>query len=278
MRIWFLWLAILPGPGGEDAARLAAELEQRAQEQCRLGAYQRAEYFQRRALETWEGIALHQPVDLTPVHVNLAEIYLLQGKLRAAEEQAEAATRIQKRSAPPAERARVGALFARLRFQQEQYKEAGDLQAGVVRELEESGDGPTTALAVALNDLALIRAVGGDLRSARILLERSLDTYRRVGQTAIGGFGEVTGNLALICARQGDDGTAEILYRTAIGTLEKALGPEHPHVGMLLAEYAKLLRHIGRKADARMEERRAKAILQKADFPGRHTIDASGRR
>ncbi len=128
-----------------------------------------------------------------------------------------------------------------------------------------------------LNDLAMIRAAAGDLRVARTLLERSVQLLRQGGDTSSGAYGEVLGNLALVCVRQGDGAAAEPLYRQAIATVEAALGPDHPHLGMLLAEHGKLLKKMGRKTDARSEERRARAILETSALPGRHTIDVRGR-
>lgn len=82
----------------------------------------------------------------------------------------------------------------------------------------------------------------------------------------------------MVLVRQGDHAAADPLYRGAIEVAEGALGPEHPHVGVLLAEHAQLLKKLGRKAESRIEERRAKAILESAAFPGQHTIDITGLR
>lgn len=275
--MWWILLLAVPPAGAEDVVERAAALERQAAEQCRMGAYPAAERLQKKALDLWEQAAQTRTLDLAPPHVNLAEIYLLEGKVRDAETHAEAARRLQDRSsASPVDRARVAALFARIRFQQERYQEAGDAQFGVVRLLEE-GPADQGALAVALNDLAMIRAAAGDLRVARTLLERSVQLLRQGGDTSSGAYGEVLGNLALVCVRQGDGAAAEPLYRQAIATVEAALGPDHPHLGMLLAEHGKLLKKMGRKTDARSEERRARAILETSALPGRHTIDVRGR-
>ena len=45
--------------------------------------------------------------------------------------------------------------------------------------------------------------------------------------------------------------------------MEKALGPEHPHVAKILANYAALLRKTGHSAKATRMEARAKAIRAK---------------
>jgi tetratricopeptide (TPR) repeat protein len=277
MPMWWILLLAVPPAYVEDLVERAAALEQQAAEQCRMGSYPAAERLQRQALDLWEQAAQMKALDLAPPHVNLAEIYLLAGKLRAAETHAEAARWLQDPStAPPADRARVAALFARIRFQQERYQEAAEAQAGAVRLLEEQPAAPG-ALAVALNDSGMIQAAAGDLRAARTLLERAVQLYRQNGDNAAGACGEVLGNLALVCVRQGDGAAAEPLYRQAIEIVDSALGPAHPHLGMLLAEHSKLLKKLGRKTDARAAERRAKSILETSALPGRHTIDVRGR-
>ncbi len=53
---------------------------------------------------------------------------------------------------------------------------------------------------------------------------------------------------------------AEPLHKRALAIMEKALGPEHPHVAKILANYAALLRKTGRTTEAAKMEVRAKAI------------------
>ena len=53
------------------------------------------------------------------------------------------------------------------------------------------------------------------------------------------------------------------LYRRSLAIMEKALGPEHPHVAQSLKNYAGLLRDTGRGELATMMELRAKAIRAK---------------
>ncbi len=56
---------------------------------------------------------------------------------------------------------------------------------------------------------------------------------------------------------------AEPLYQHSLAILEKALGPEHPHVATTLENYAELLRKTNRKKKAKKLEARAKAIRAK---------------
>ncbi len=63
---------------------------------------------------------------------------------------------------------------------------------------------------------------------------------------------------------QGKYAEAELLYQCSLAIREEALGPEHPHVAASLENYAKLLRHMNRGAEATDMEVRAKAIQEKA--------------
>ena len=54
--------------------------------------------------------------------------------------------------------------------------------------------------------------------------------------------------------------------------MKKMLGPDHPHIGFLLAEHAQLLQKAGRAAEAKTARLRAKAIL--ASYrPSGQTVD-----
>ncbi len=72
-------------------------------------------------------------------------------------------------------------------------------------------------------------------------------------------------NLALLYQAQGRYAEAEPLYKRALAIMEKALGPEHPHVATSLENYAALLRDTGRGELATMVELRAKAIRAKSE-------------
>ena len=70
-------------------------------------------------------------------------------------------------------------------------------------------------------------------------------------------------NLALLYDDQGHYAEAEPLFKRPLAIMEKALGPNHPHVATTLENYAALLRETGRTAKADKMEARAKAIRDK---------------
>ncbi|HEY6540633.1 MAG TPA: hypothetical protein VIZ18_06835, partial [Ktedonobacteraceae bacterium] len=55
---------------------------------------------------------------------------------------------------------------------------------------------------------------------------------------------------------------AELMYQRALMICEKAFGAENPHplLAMILDDYAQLLRHTKRVAEAKILEERAQAI------------------
>ena len=62
---------------------------------------------------------------------------------------------------------------------------------------------------------------------------------------------------------QGKYAEAEPLYKRSLAIMEKALGPEHPHLATSLEKYAALLRKNERSGEATLMELRAKTIRAK---------------
>jgi Tetratricopeptide repeat len=56
---------------------------------------------------------------------------------------------------------------------------------------------------------------------------------------------------------------AESLFKRALAIREKALGPGHPNVAIVLENYAALLRSVNRGAEADKLETRVKEIREK---------------
>ncbi len=65
---------------------------------------------------------------------------------------------------------------------------------------------------------------------------------------------------AIALSSAGKFSQAEVLIERSLAILEKALGPEHPHVATSLGNYAALLRKTNREAEAARMEAHAKAI------------------
>ncbi len=67
-------------------------------------------------------------------------------------------------------------------------------------------------------------------------------------------------NLGALYHAQGKYAAAEPLYKRARAIVEKALGPNHPHVATTLENMARLYKETGRVDEAKRLEERAKAI------------------
>ncbi len=67
-------------------------------------------------------------------------------------------------------------------------------------------------------------------------------------------------NLANLYRDQGKYAEAEPLHKRSLAIIEKALGPDHPHVAKTLLNYAALLRKTGRTTEAAKLEARARTI------------------
>ena len=70
-------------------------------------------------------------------------------------------------------------------------------------------------------------------------------------------------NLAALYRAQGRFTEAEPLYQRSLAIVERALGPEHPHMATSLENYAILLRQTARADEAERMEARANAIRAK---------------
>ena len=260
-----LWL-LYQDSSGPDAASftVAAELDHKGAEMFYLGHYDEAAHYQRQALRIWDEVSLTRSVDLFAPHFNLAQIYLAQRKLSAAEGEA----RLARQFTTPASHSRISMLFAQIHFQTGHYAEAEQEIRAVLPNLE------VLDLATALNDLGMVRAALGNLGEARRLMENSLAIRKQADATVGPDHGRMLGNLALVCFRQGDLSAAVSLYGQAISVLEATLGLDHAHLAMALAEYSQVLRKSGRKSEAKTVERRAKTILAAApQLSGVQTVD-----
>ena len=70
-------------------------------------------------------------------------------------------------------------------------------------------------------------------------------------------------SLAVLYHAQGRYAEAEPLHQRALSIVEEALGLEHPHVAIVLENYAVLLRETGRSAEADTLDTRVKLIRAK---------------
>ena len=267
MLICFFFMLFSEAPTAviaDPQIRAATELDQKGAELFSLGRYEEAASYQKRALSIWDKVSTTRPVALAAPHFNLAQIYLALGKVSAAEMEAGLARQF----ATPTDRARISALFAQINFLTRNYAEAEREVRAILPDLT------GVVKATALNDLGMIRAARGDLGAGRGLIESALAMRERAGAASTPDHGRMLASLALICFLQGDRPAAISFYSQSIPILEATLGVDHPHVGVVLAEYSQALKKAGQKSEAKAAERRAKTILAaSAHLPGVQTVD-----
>ena len=114
--------------------------------------------------------------------------------------------------------------------------------------------------ATAINDLGLVRASLRHFGEARSLLANALAIYEGPGYPAARAMADSQKyGIDLLSSRRSV--CCNLFLRASDFDSGSALGKNHPHVGMAMAEYSRVLRKSGRKSEAKYIEHRAKAIL-----------------
>ena len=253
-----------------DTVDHARALAQKAAALCELGRYEEATVFQKRALEIFEDLSSTHKVDFAAAHFNLAQIYVMQGRLTAAEYHVRSARQLAEEFGTPAERGHISILVAHIHFLARNYARAeSELRAALphLAQLDK---------ATALNNLAMTRATLGEFGEARQLLDSCLVIREQAGAAGGPEHAQVLANLGLISFRQGDLSLSASLYGRAIPMFESAPRSSQAHLATALAEYGQVLRRCGRKSEAKAAERRARAILGDSLRVSAQTIDVRG--
>ena len=139
--------------------------------------------------------------------------------------------------------------------------------AGAV-EKRESALGPDhPSVAAAVNNLAIIYYLKGDLDKAESLYQRTL----KIREDAFGpdhpGVAAALSNLGEIHRLRGDYAAADTLYRRSIERWEKTTGGEHPYIAYPLANLAIVRRTLGDYTEAELLYQRALLVREKALGP-----------
>jgi tetratricopeptide (TPR) repeat protein len=256
----------VPACAAADAA-LARELNANAAELFQLGRYEDAAVIEQRALKIWNDLSPANNVEMASVHFNLAQIYLVQGKLTAAGYHVRSARQLAEGSATPAELGHISLLVAHVHFEAREYADSESELRAALPHLE------GLEKAIALNDLGLVRFMRGDLSEARTLLESSVAIRERAGAAADPHYAQMLANLGMVCFRQGDLSTAAALYGRAIPLFDGAPGLGQLLMRKALVEYGQVLRKSGRKSEAKAVDRRARAVARDSLRVPAATID-----
>ncbi|MDX6272442.1 MAG: hypothetical protein QOD28_3665 [Acidobacteriota bacterium] len=144
------------------------------------------------------------------------------------------------------------------------YDEAIRLAERVLEIREKALDAAHPAVALSLNNLALLYSTKGDYARAEPLYKRALAIYEKAFGAEHPDVALSLNNLAGLYDNMGDYARAEPLYRRALDIKEKALGAEHPDVALSLNNLAALYKTTGDYARAEPLYLRALAIREKA--------------
>jgi hypothetical protein len=167
--------------------------------------------------------------------------------------------------------------LASLRVRQGRYEEAeglfhrvmGLLQGCVEPECHEE-------MAIVLSDLSDLCKNTNRLPQALDFAYRALDSVQALQNPMPVTIIKATANAAAISELSGKYVEAAELYKRAINIAEADFGADYPLLGNILELYGKFLRHMGHGRAAARIEKRAAAILQKAQQDNRtgYTVEA----
>jgi CHAT domain-containing protein/Tfp pilus assembly protein PilF len=160
-------------------------------------------------------------------------------------------------------------------YQAGKYAEAIPLAQQVLA-IRENTLGPNdSAVATALNNLALLYHAQGRYADAEMLYRRALAIREKVLAPDHPDVATALNNLALLYHAQGRYADAEPLFKRALAIDEKALGPNHPGVATDLNNLAVLYWKQGRYAEAEPLYNRSLAIREKALGPDHSLVAES---
>ena len=130
-----------------------------------------------------------------------------------------------------------------------EYQQAEEWLEHLLAIWEQEGE-EDEALALALNDLAVVYNSQGRYEEAEPLYKRSLEIWEKALGKEHPHVAATLNNLAELYRTQGRYEEAEPLYKRSLEIWEKALGKEHPHVAAALNNLAALYYKQGRYEEA----------------------------
>jgi eukaryotic-like serine/threonine-protein kinase len=135
-----------------------------------------------------------------------------------------------------------------------------------------SGGAARPNYAYAIEDLAVVRSLEGDHRTAAALFEQYIQLLRQVFGSDYDGVAEGLGALSEERLRLGELGAAEHAAREALVLARQDVGEDHQLYADLLARMAAVLQRQHRYTEAEASLRRAIDIRSRANGPGTRTV------
>jgi Tfp pilus assembly protein PilF len=211
---------------------------------------------------------------------NLLALYVQSGQLAKAERLRPRCTEFSETLGPDLpQTGRLLESLGLLSFVHGKYTEAERCFRKALAQLDKA-DPPDPALAIhLLSNLAIAVAHGSRSSEALPVMEQALEVAKRAygAHCPVQVEMETAGALAVVYMAAGRDSEAEAALNRAIVLGVTAFGPAHPTVGTYLQQCSILLRHMGRKSEAKEMARRANAVLgaQARQGPASHVVDVN---
>ena len=220
-----------------------------------LGCYQRS-------VRLWEKLVGGADPALIPPLNNLATLYAEQGRYAEAEALHERSLEIRIRHyGRNHTRVAIGlSNMAELLNRRGDTRRAEQLLREALAIWEAHPGAEPLAEGVALNNLATSIK---DKREAEELLLRANQLLESAAPGGVERIRTLT-NLGLLYATTGRLNQAEPALRQALEIAERVWGPDHPELGSMLQDYARVLNRLGRNEEARQAGARSRQILNTA--------------
>jgi tetratricopeptide (TPR) repeat protein len=137
--------------------------------------------------------------------------------------------------------------------------------------------GEHTEVAIALNNLGVVRQLQHRYDEALALLTTSVESVRLHCGAEHPLLLRPLNNLAVVYEQAGRDAEADAVFREAQAICERHLPPAHPSHTALLVNYAAFLRRTGEKSRAKAMEEEARLLNRdNVRAMGGFTVDVSG--
>lgn len=219
----------------------------------------------RRVLALLEQLKEKDSLDYAVVLGNLGADMLLQGGGRGAEKVLREAIAIGAGKAEPHNRrmAVIRTSLAQAALESNRLQEAEGLLEDAIVTLRIYPQLPGQ-LAIAINNLGVLRRLQKRSIEAEGLFQEAIKLTETELSPSHPRLLQFLNNLALAYIDVGRLNDADSAMRRAMNIAESRLEPQHPTYGSVMLNYAFLLRKMGRKAEGKQLEARAKALIQEA--------------
>jgi len=216
------------------------------------------------------------------VEGHLGEVYLEEGRMREAEPLFRRVLEA-RQNAPQPDPANTAVALADLAAV---YKNTGKLvrseallrQALAILEGHLGPDDPM--LSIALGPLGSVLACEGKYKEALSVTERTWRILRQDPRVPEPDLINTMSTLGMLYSLTGQFREAQSYGREAVAKAEAIYGSDHYRLGWHLANYAGILKRMGRKDEAKAVRQRSAAILARSEQanPVRHTVNVNALR